>query len=155
MTKKTLYVILVALSAGILMAADAFTGTWKLVPEASLVAKGKAAKGVTAVVTEQGQNLNVAVQGVDPDGKQISVKWSEPMKGGTRTYTQGAPPAGTTITSKRVDANTIDSTTTVNGKQTSTGRAQVSKDGKTITVTTKGTDDKGKAFESKEVYARQ
>jgi len=137
------------------LAAYAFTGTWKLNPAKSTFAKGKEVKELTAVATEQGPNSVVTVKGVAAVGKAISIKYTVPMKGGSINYTESAPPAGTTIVSKRVNANTIESTTTLNGRKVGTTRAVVSKDGKTLTMIHRGLDDKGKAVKNTEVYERQ
>ena len=70
------------------------------------------------VVGERGDN--VQVKGTAADGKPIAIKYSAPIKGGTSVYTEGAPPAGVSVTSKRVNTTTIDATTTMNGKIIST-----------------------------------
>jgi hypothetical protein len=44
---------------------------------------------------------------------------------------------------KRLDAYTVDGVEKKNGKQVSTVRSVVSKDGKTLTMTTKGVDASG------------
>ena len=78
-----------------------------------------------------------------------------PTAGGTENFTEGGPPAGTTVVGKRVDTNTYDTTSTMNGKQVGTSRVVVSADGKTLTLTQKGVDEKGKAFRNVEIYDRQ
>jgi len=153
--KKSMYALAVVLSVGSLWAADEFTGTWKLNPAKSKFAKGQEAKELTVVVTEQGGNSMVGVKGVAGDGKAISEKYSFPMKGGPVNYTEGGPPAGTSIVVKRVDANTAESTTTVSGKEAGTSRAVISKDGKTLTMTRKRMDDKSNSLSGTEVYERQ
>ena len=140
---------------GLLWAADAFTGTWKMNVAKSTFAKGKEVKELTATVVEQGDNAMVTVKGAGGDGKAISTKYTMPLKGGPITYTEGGPAAGTTVVSKRVDANTMDSTASMNGKQLGTTHAAVSADGKTLTLTRKGVDDKGKSVDGVEVYNRQ
>src|ERR1700730_5439827 len=137
------------------LAAYPFTGTWKLNPAKSTFAKGKEVKELTAVATEQGADSAVTVKGVAAVGKAFSIKYTVPMKGGPINYTESAPAAGTTVVSKRVDANTIESTTTLNGKKVGTTRAVVSKDGKSLTMTHVGFDDKGKAVRNTEIYERQ
>ena len=56
---------------------------------------------------------------------------------------------------KSLNARTIDVTVKVNGKVVSTGRAVVSKDGKTMTSSFKGEDPKGRKFDNVEVFDRQ
>src|SRR4030095_341485 len=94
---------------GTLLAADAFSGTWKLNVAKSKLASGTDVKELTVVVAEQGENLAITVNGTAGDGKPISVKYSVPAKGGAVSYTEGAPASGATATTKRVNASTIDS----------------------------------------------
>jgi hypothetical protein len=153
--KKFVYVLVVALSVGMLWAADAFSGTWKLNPAKSKFPKGFETKEMTVVMAEQGANMAVTAKGVGTDSKAISVKYSFPMNGGPVHYTEGGPAAGTTVVNKRIDANTFESTITINGKNARTTTAAVSKDGKTFTLTRKGADEKGNAIEGMEFYQRQ
>lgn len=139
---------------GTLLAADVFTGTWKLNVAKSTFAPGTEVKDVTVVVAEQGGNLAVTATGTTGDGKPISVKYTIPEKGGAVNYTEGAPPSGATATTKRVNARTIDSTSSLNGKEVGSTHAVVSADGKTLTRTVKGVDAQGKPFENTEVYER-
>jgi hypothetical protein len=155
MIKKIVFGLAVLSFVGLLWAADAFTGTWKMNVAKSTFAKGKEVKELTATVVEQGDNAMVTVKGTGGDGKAISTKYTAPLNGGPITYTEGGPAAGTTVVSKRVDANTLESTASMNGKQVGTSRAVVSADGKTLTMTRKGVDDKGKAVDGVEVYTRQ
>ncbi len=87
-----------------LLAADAFTGTWKLNVAKSKLTPGTEVKEITVVVAEEGANLAVAVKGTAGDGTPISVKYTLPAKGGPVSYTEGAPPTGATATTKRVNA---------------------------------------------------
>jgi hypothetical protein len=155
MIKKIVFGLAVLSFVGLLWAADVFTGTWKMNVAKSTFAKGKEVKELTATVVEQGDNAMVTVKGIGGDGKAISTKYTTPLKGGPITYTEGGPAAGTTVVSKRVDVNTLESTASMNGKQVGTSRAVVSADGKTLTMTRKGVDDKGKAVDGVEVYTRQ
>jgi len=155
MIKKIVFGLAVLSFVGLLWAADVFTGTWKMNVAKSTFAKGKEVKELTATVVEQGDNAMVTVKGTGGDGKAISTKYTTPLKGGPITYTEGGQAAGTTVVSKRVDVNTLESTASMNGKQVGTSRAVVSADGKTLTMTRKGVDDKGKAVDGVEVYTRQ
>ncbi len=140
---------------GTLLAADAFTGTWKLNVAESKYSAGMAPKDVTVVVAEKGADMTVSATGTAGDGKPTSVKYSMPLKGGPVSYTEGAPASGATTTVKRVNATTIDSTSSLNGKEVGSTHAVVSANGKTLTRTVKGVDAQGKAFQNTEVYERQ
>jgi hypothetical protein len=140
---------------GTLLAADAFSGTWKLNVAKSKLASGTDVKELTVVVAEQGENLAITVNGTAGDGKPISVKYSVPAKGGAVSYTEGAPASGATATTKRVNASTIDSTSSLNGKEVGSTHAVVAADGKTLTRVVKNVDAQGKAYQNTEVYERQ
>jgi hypothetical protein len=155
MVKKLVLALTVLSFTGTLVAADAFTGTWKLNVAKSKFAAGMEVKDVTAVIAEEGANLVVTVKGAAGDGKPISVKYTFPAKGGAVNYTEGAPASGATVTSKRVNASTIDSTSSLNGKEVGSTHAVIAADGKTVTRVVKGADAQGKAYQNTEVYERQ
>jgi hypothetical protein len=155
MVKKLVIGLMVLSFTGTLLAADAFTGTWKLNVSKSKFAAGTEVKELTAVLAEEGANLVVTVKGTTGDGKPIAVKYTFPAKGGAVTYAEGAPTSGATVTAKRVNASTLDSTSSLKGKEVSSTHAVVSADGKTVTRVVKGADAQGKAFQSTEVYERQ
>ena len=121
----------------------------------STFAKGKEVKELTAVAVEQGANSVVTVTGIATVGKAFSIKYTVPLNGGPLNYVEGAPAAGTAVASKRIDANTVESTTTLNGKKVGMTQAVVSEDGKTLTMTHTGLDDEGKAAKYTEIYERQ
>ena len=54
-----------------------------------------------------------------------------------------------------VEAHKLKFTVKQNGKSTTTGRAVISADGKSRTVTVNGTDAEGKKFKSVAVYDKQ
>jgi len=60
-----------------------------------------------------------------------------------------------TANAKRVDANTVETTLKRDGKVVGHSKRTVSKDGKTLTVVTKGTNANGDPFEVTLVYDRQ
>ncbi len=154
MTKKLLVGLMVLGFTGAVSAADQFAGTWKLNAAQSKFAAGMEIKENTVVVVEQAANLSVTAKGINA-ADPFSVKYTFPVKGGAVTYTEGAPASGATAVTKRVDANTIDSTSTLNGKEVGTTHAVLSADGKTLTRVVKGVDAQGKAYTNTEVYTRQ
>lgn len=60
-----------------------------------------------------------------------------------------------TFSQKQVDAHTIEATQRVNGRPTVTVTRTVSEDGKTLTLTTKGTNAQGQRVDNVAVYVRQ
>ena len=72
-------------SLGLLSAADAFTGSWKLEVAKSTFASGNPApKELTLTFTEQGANRTQILQGIAADGSATSTAWTAPMMGGPR-----------------------------------------------------------------------
>jgi hypothetical protein len=82
MVKKLVLALTVLSFTGTLVAADAFTGTWKLNVAKSKFAAGMEVEDVTAVIAEEGANLVVTVKGTAGDGKPISVKYTFLLKAG-------------------------------------------------------------------------
>ena len=66
----------------------------------------------------------------------------------------GNPRVGT-IAQERVDAYTAKTTTKRDGKITATSVRVISKDGKTMTITSTGTDEKGVAFNDTLVFHKR
>ena len=155
MVKKLIVGLALVGFTGTLFAADAFTGTWKLNLAKSKLAPGTEVKDLTVVVAEQGENLVVTVKGTGGDGTPISVKYAFPMKGGALSYTEGAPTTAVTATTKRVNANTLDGTSSLDGKEIASSHTVVSPDGKTLTRMVKGMDAQGKPYQNTEVYEKQ
>jgi hypothetical protein len=155
MLKKLVLGLALLSFTGPLLAADAFTGTWKLNVAKSKLAPGTEVKDLTVVIAEQGENLVVTVKGTGGDGTPVSVKYAVPMKGGAVSYSEGAPKTGATATTKRVNATTIDSTSSVGGKEVGSTHSVVSADGKTLTRMVKGMDAQGKPYQNTEVYEKQ
>jgi hypothetical protein len=61
-----------------------------------------------------------------------------------------------TVSMKQIDANTFTSETKkTGGKYHATSRTVISKDGKTMTTTSKGTDEEGKSTSGKYIYEKQ
>jgi hypothetical protein len=155
MVKKLIVGLALVGFTGTLFAADAFTGTWKLNVAKSKLAPGTEVKDLTVVVAEQGENLVVTVKGTGGDGTPVSVKYAFPMKGGALSYTEGAPTTGATVTTKRVNATTIDGASSLNGKEVASAHSVVGDDGKTLTRVVKGMDAQGKPYQNTEVYEKQ
>jgi hypothetical protein len=133
-------------------AADAFTGTWKLNESKSKIPAG-APKNNTVVYEDVGDQVKVTVDGTDADGKPAHNEWTGKFDG--KDYAVTGDPMADTRAYTKVNDHTLSLTNKKDGKVTVTGRIAVSADGKTRTVTTKGTDSKGKKVSSKAVYDKQ
>jgi hypothetical protein len=146
--------VFVALALGVVAsAADQHSGTWKMNPAKSKYSPGPAAKSITLTVEANENGVKVNAVGVDGDGNPTHVEYTAKFDGQDYPIT-GAPYADT-ISAKRIDANTIQTTSKKGGEVTMTVTATVSKDGKTRTSTFKGKDAQGRDVNNVVVYEKQ
>ena len=131
---------------------DSMLGTWKL-----NVAKSKTTyKSGTTVIEAVGDAVKVTADLAAADGTAYHWTWTAKYGGpdapvtGTTPYGPGAVASIT-----RVDAHTVKVVGKRDGKVILTQTIVTSADGKTRTVTTKGTDAKGQAVDTVSVYDRQ
>jgi len=144
----------------VIWAADPFAGTWKMNASKSKYAMGTAPKDQVVTITEAGGNLDTSVTTTPVTGNTITYRYTVPAKGGTgevslqrdASVSQGSFDA---VTGKRPNENTRDLRFTMNGKEVRTVRTVVSKDGKTMRVTVKGTDGLGNPVDAVMVMEKQ
>ena len=139
-------------AAVVCFASQSHLGTWKLNEAKSKFASG-VAKNHTVVYEAAGDNVKVTVDGTDRDGKPTHNEWTGKFDG--KDYPVTGDPTSDARSYKMVDDNTLELTIKKGGKVAVTGRIVTSADGKTRTVTTKGTDAEGKKFENVAVYDKQ
>jgi hypothetical protein len=155
MNRKTILLTLVALFAAVTVcvaADDVNMGTWKLNEAKSKFAPGSG-KNTTVVYTAAGDNIKVTVDGVGADGKATHNEWTGKFDG--KDYPVTGDSSADTRSYKRVNSHTLDLTNKKGGKVTLTGHIVVAADGKSRTVTTSSTDDKGKKIRNTAVYDKQ
>lgn len=133
-------------------AQDPFMGTWKLNEAKSKFSPG-APKNTTVIYEAAGDNVKITVDGTDGQGNPLHHEWTGKFDGKDYPVT-GAPDSDTRSYTK-IDARTLRFTAKKGGKTAYTGRVVFSTDGKTRTVTTRGTDSTGKKFETTAVYDKQ
>jgi hypothetical protein len=140
-------------SLGLLLAADAFTGSWKLdVAKSTFGSDKPAPKELTLTFTEQGANRTQILQGMAADGSATSTAWTAPMIGGTATFPAGQGPNGGASV-KVVDDKILAMTQNLrNSKAGASHTYQVSADGKTLTLIQKREDGQESA---KMAFSRQ
>ena len=154
MIKTRIAVVAVALSfagATACFAANPHIGTWKLNEAKSKIPAGMG-KNTTVVYTQQKDKVKVTVEGVDKDGKPTHSVWVG--KFDRKAYPTKGNLSWSSAAYKMVNDRTNDITTMKDGKVVWSGRIEVSKDGKSRTVTINATDDKGKKVKGKAVYDR-
>ena|SRR5437870_4764245 len=138
--------------AGAVYASDPQMGTWKLNEGKSKIAPGMP-KNNTVVYEAAGNKVKVTVDGTAPDGKATHNEWTGKFDG--KDYPVAGDPTSDARSYKKIDDRTLQLTIRKDGKATVTGRIAVSADGKSRTVTTSGTDQKGKKFKNTAVYDKQ
>ena len=148
-------VVGVAITAVVTLGADNSLGTWK-----RNVAKSTSSAQVQNPITSMTMVREASDGGVKStstgkrkDGTAVDSSYTAKYDGKEYPVT-GAP--WDTISIKQIDANTF--TTELKktgGKYHATGRTVISKDGKTLTITNKGTDADGKPVTNKIVYEKQ
>jgi len=148
-------VVLALAASGVLLAeSDAHMGTWKLNVAKSKFDPGPPSKGETRTYESTGDGYKFSGERVAADGSThpegFTVKY-----GGKDSPITGDAAGADTLNVKLIDANYIDSTSKKDGKVLYTSRVVVSKDGKVMTITSKGTDANGKHFNNVAVYDKQ
>lgn len=138
----------------ILTAADnPFVGTWKLNTAKSKGTPGTMNKEATVVFETDANGVKRTVKGIDADGQKLEASGTVPWDG--MEHKVDGPMGPAMVAVKSVNDRKINVTVKVNGKVVSSGRAVVSKDGKTMTASFKGEDPKGRKFDNVEVFDRQ
>jgi hypothetical protein len=97
--------------------------------------------------------VKATLDGVDADGKLAHNEWTGKFDG--KDYPVTGDPNSDARSYDKIDDHILKVTVKKGSKVTTTGRIVVSADGKSRTVTTSGTDPKGKKFSSTAVYDKQ
>ena len=100
-----------------------------------------------------GQDIKATSKGVDGSGTPTAAEWTVNYDGKDRPQT-GNPDADA-LSLKRIDAYTTEFTQKRAGKVVITGTRVISRDGKTMTITTKGTNAAGQAVNDVEVFEKR
>src|ERR1700731_1080325 len=151
---KTLFVAaILAIGTGAAFAADTAVGTWKLNVAKSTFSPGPAPKSQTRTYAETPQGITLTIKTTAADGKESTATLT--FKDDGRPYAVSGNPDFDMASVKRVDAMTVHSTQTKAGVTVGTGVRTVSKDGKTLTFSQKGTHAGGGKYDDVSVYDRQ
>ena len=152
---------------------EPIVGTWVLNVAKSTFSPGPAPKSETRTYVMEGQASKVTFKGVneprtyvtvwheikatsigvDGDGKPIAREWIVVFDGKDRPMT-GDPDADM-MSSKRIDALTSEFIQKNAGKVVITGTRTISKDGNTLTITSKGINAQGQAINNILVFEKQ
>jgi hypothetical protein len=137
------------LAEGVCFAANPQMGTWKLNEKKSKLAAGTV-KNTMVVYESMLGKVKCTVDGTDAKGKPINSEWTGKFDG--KDYPVTGYPDSDACSFTKVNDRTMDYTIKNHGKVTVAGHIVVAPDGKSRTVTTTGTNPKGKKFKSVAVY---
>lgn len=154
MKKRNSILLLVTLLVGatLCFASDPSMGTWKLNEAKSKLAPGTP-KNVTVTYEMAGSDVKATVDGVDGKGNPTHSVWTGKFDG--KDYAVIGDPTSDTRSIKKIDDRNLELTVKKGDKVTTTGKVVIAADGKSRTLTTKGTDAMGKTVESVAVYDKQ
>jgi hypothetical protein len=143
-----------ALSVAVVWAAaDPVIGTWKLNVAKSKYSPGPTPKSATITYEASGDGITRTGQTVGADGQTTAFSYTAQYDG--KDYPVTGNPNADTISLKRINAYTSEATLKKSGKVTTTARRVVSKDGKILTLTLKGTNAQGQKVNTISVYDKQ
>ena len=147
--------LLTALASFAFAQGDPHVGTWELNVAKSTFDPGPPPKRQTIWYKEEGKGLAALFQGVDAAGMPIN-----PDASNLTIYFDGkdhpTPQAGYDSSAwTRINANHYVVNRKKAGKVVLTSNNVVSSDGKTLTITTKGTDENGRPTTNIRVYDKQ
>ena len=150
----TLVLAMLTVSVGLWAQKDPVIGTWKLNLAKSKYSPGPAPKSGTTKLEPYGKNgVKLTADGADAKGNPTHVEYSAEADG--KDYPLKGSPDADAVSLKRIDPYTVEATNKKGGKVMTTNRWVFSKDGKTRTLTTKGTNARGQAVNTVAVYDRQ
>lgn len=152
------FLLLIAVTAALLAADDKFNGTWKLNPAKSKGAQGSgAAQAVTLKYDATADGVSSTAEVTDAAGKTTTTRYTAKYDGKDVSYEggPGGPLQADTVALKRVNPATVEATLKRGGKVVGTSKRVVSSDGKTMTITTTGTNAKGENVKSVNVFEKQ
>jgi hypothetical protein len=148
--------VVLAITTVAALGADNTIGAWKLnVEKSKYTPAPMPVKSLNVTREASDGGVKVITTGERSDGTAINATYTAKY-GGSPASVSGTGSPYDTISVKQENANTLtDERRNSSGKYQATGRTVVSKDGKTMTTTTKGANADGKAFTSTFVFDKQ
>jgi len=134
-------------------ASDPRIGTWKLNVAKSKYNPGPAPQSLTVNVEPSGKGEKVTTEFVNADGTRTTTEYTANFDG--KDYPLTGSQIADTVSLKRSNARTTVRTDKKGGTVAQTLKRVVSKDGKTMTVTTKGTNAQGQAVNNVALFEKQ
>jgi hypothetical protein len=139
-------------AATLVFAENPHMGTWKLNEAKSKLVAGMI-KNTTVVYSMDGDSVKVVTDGMGVDGKPMHTEWTGKFDG--KDYPLTGDPNSDARSYVKVNDHTLTLVNKKGGKDTTTGKIEVSKDGKTRTLTTSSKDSMGMTMTGVAVYDKQ
>jgi hypothetical protein len=153
-TVLALSVVLVVPAADLsAQANDPRIGTWKMNASKSKFNPGPPPQSLTVIVESAAKGEKVTADIGNADGTRTTTVYTANFDG--KNYPLTGSPTADTVSLKRVDSHTTERTDKKGDKVITTLRRVVSRDGKTMTVTTKGTNAEGQPVNNVIVFDKQ
>jgi hypothetical protein len=127
-------------------------GTWKLNPSKSTFHPGPAPKSQTVTYSPTADGVKIVVDVVPAVGP--AQHWEMTAKYDGKDYPVKGHPNADTISLDAMKGEKSQSTFKKGGKVTAVNVRTLSADGKTLTIESKGTDEKGQATHNVQVFER-
>lgn len=127
-------------------------GTWKLNPSKSTFHPGPVPKSQTITYSPTAEGMKIVVDIVPADGP--AQHWEMTAKYDGKDYPVKGHPNADTISLDALKGEKSQSTFKKGGKVTAVNVRTLSADGKTLTIESKGTDEKGQPVHNVQVYER-
>jgi hypothetical protein len=156
-TQRLLAAVLFGVLFGVIVPAQAtnqHVGMWTADMATSKMSSGPALKSGTTKIELAGSGVKYMVDIAAVDGNAWHWEFTANYDGKDNPVT-GNSPWGDVVALTQVDAKTVRTVNKKDGKVLSTQMSVVSNDGKTRTVTTKGTNALGQTIEASTTYQRQ
>jgi hypothetical protein len=131
---------------------DRVLGTWVLSLEKSSYDPGPAPRSQTRTYEAVPEGIKATIVTVDPKGQSITARYTADYDSLEHPLTGSATIDA--IALRRINAYTAEATLTHARKLIGTARRVISEDGKTMTITFRGTDERGRRVQNVAVYEK-
>jgi hypothetical protein len=138
-------------SAALVGADNPIAGTWKLNTAKSKSAPGTAIKEMTVTFEKVGDRWKRVATGTDSDGKAFNQNSTIAWDG----TDQAIDEPGMTVAVTQVNDRTLNATVKREGAVVDSIHVVISKNGKAMTVSEKGQNEKGRKLDNVEVFEKQ
>lgn len=145
--------LICALLLALAEVADPVVGTWVLVHAKSSFSSGKPVREQTRVYEQTPKGIAFTLTGISADGRPMRVECVAPYDG--KDYPLKGSPSTNSVAFTRIDRYTVEAVEKRDGKPLFHVRRVVSADGRTMTVTSDGTNASGVAVHNVLVFERK